>query len=753
MRINTILKKYFGLSPKKVTLLEGYESINYKVDSSDGVFVCKRYQNKPRIKKQLIAEDRVLEQLRGATAFNYPKRINTLDRAPFAEEGEYIFRLLTYVEGKFIAEVPHTPALLSSLGQFLGRVDLELLNSEEEIYQARAIAWDLKYLKKSAPLLQYIKNPSDRNLVAYFFLQFEEQIRPKANQLRQSLIHNDGNDWNVLTDGNKVTGIIDFGDMCHSWLISEVAIGMVYVMMGKDQPLEHGLKVLEGYHGELPLSQVECECLYYLIAARLCISVCNSAYATHKRPESTYITISEEGAWSLLHQWLRINPLHATGRFMEVCGIEKPVRSTSLQLIRNRNLHFGKNLSLSYKDPIHMDRAAFQYMYDAQGNTFLDAYNNIMLAGHCHPKVVEAGQRAMARLNTNTRYLYDALEKYSTVLLSKFPAHLNKIFFVNSGSEATDLAIRMARYHSQKNKIMVVEHGYHGHTQASFSISSYKYKALGGNGKPTDTLETPLPKVYGSPWENNGSAGAAYAEKTLAQIKENHGNIAAFIAEPIVGCGGQVPLAKGFLNAIYPAIRQQGGVCISDEVQLGFGRLGETFWGYELYDVIPDMVVIGKPMGNGHPMGAVITTEEIVNSFEKGPEFFSSFGGNPVSCAIGLAVLEVIEEERRQEHAKKTGEYLSKGLIDLQQRHKVIGDVRGHGLFLGMELISEEGKPLTELASDLKNKLREKFVLVSTDGPFNNVIKIKPPLTFTDENAEELVSKIVSILSENMVFN
>jgi 4-aminobutyrate aminotransferase-like enzyme len=307
----------------------------------------------------------------------------------------------------------------------------------------------------------------------------------------------------------------------------------------------------------------------------------------------------------------------------------------------------------------------------------------------------------------------------------------------------------MAKYHTRKKKIMVMEHGYHGHTNTGTHISAYKYQATGGVGQPLETIETPLPKVFGSNLNDDGSAGVAFSQRTIEQISENSGDIAAFIAEPIVGCGGQVPLANGYLQAVYPKIREQGGLCISDEVQVGFGRLGDFFWGYELYGVIPDIVVIGKPMGNGHPMGAVITTKEVMRSFEKGPEFFSSFGGNPVSCAIGLAVLHVIEEEGLMEHAKSTGNYLIDKLRALQKTHAVIADVRGHGLFLGMELNGPSGQPLTELAFLLKNKLREHHILVSTDGPYENVIKIKPPLSFNLDNCDELVSRIATILSQN----
>jgi len=747
MGINNILKKHYKLQLKSVSRLEGYESTNYKVEAKEGIFILKIYQNSIRKKKELHAEERVLQHLNTLKNSSFPKGITTTSGEVFIEESGNIYRLLTFVEGSFLGEIRHTPALLESFGSFLGKMDLKLLTLQEEVFEAREIPWDLRHLNLSSPLLEFIPDPSDRNLVSYFMLQYREQIVPFAGQYRKSLIHNDGNEWNILTDHNRVTGIIDFGDMCHTWLVNEVAIGMTYAMMQKDLPLDSGLQVLEGYQRELPLTKIECDSLYYLIAARLCISVCQSAFNSRENPKSEYITISEKGAWKLLYQWLRINPLHAKRKCREVCGFPNPKSVSGTALLEHRRKHFGKNLSLSYKKPIHMVGAAFQYMYDAEGNTFLDAYNNIMLVGHCHPHVVEAGQKAMATLNTNTRYIYNSLRDYSDALLKRFPEPLNKVYFVNSGSEATDLAIRMSRTHTRKKKIMVLEHGYHGHTQSGMEISSYKYNTELGNGKPEDTLETPMPKVYGSSWENDGSAGAAYAQNTLKLIEKHSGSIAAFNAEPIVGCGGQVPLAKGYLNAIYPAIREQGGICISDEVQVGFGRLGEVFWGFELYEVIPDIVVIGKPMGNGHPMGAVITTDAIATSFEEGPEFFSSFGGNPVSCAIGLSVLEVIENEKKQEHALQTGEYFKKQLGSLQMKHKTIGDIRGHGLFLGIEMIDGEGQPNTELAGLLKNRLREQFILVGTDGPYDNVIKIKPPLAFNKSDVDQLVAQIGTILS------
>ena len=256
-----------------------------------------------------------------------------------------------------------------------------------------------------------------------------------------------------------------------------------------------------------------------------------------------------------------------------------------------------------------------------------------------------------------------------------------------------------------------------------------------------------MPKVFGSGYEDDGTCGSYYAGITKQRMLPHMKDIGAFIAEPVMGCGGQVPLARGYLKEIYSLIREQGGVCISDEVQVGFGRMGQSFWGYDLHDVLPDMVILGKPMGNGHPIGALVTTDEIARSFEKGPEFFSSFGGNPVSCAIGKAVLEVIEEEELQKSAMDVGSHLKTLLKELQNKYSTIADVRGYGMFLGVELADPQGIPLTDVAQKVKNQLRDKHILVGTDGPFDNVIKIKPPLPFSKRNAEKLTYELDLILN------
>lgn len=739
MQINSILQSHFDISDGIVTTLEGYDSTNYKVKSEKGTYVLKQNPYSEETLALLQAENQIFLRLQVLKNYDSPTVIPSIENQSILVIEDQIFRLLSFIEGEFLGDVSHTPTLLHSFGVFLAKMDKQIHSDYQSAIVGKETQWDLKQFKSNYQYLEYIGNPQDRRLVDYFFLQFDQYIYPIQHQLRKGIIHNDGNDWNVLTKNGEVSGIIDFGDMCHSWLINEVAIAITYVMMGKENPLEVASEVLKGYHSVFPLKEQELDILYYLVAARLCTSVCNSAYAKTLKPDSEYITISEKPAWKLLHKWIIINPIKAKNSFREASGLHPTEKKTSKYQLQRRKTNFGDALSLSYSNPIQMEQSAFQYMYDADGNTFLDAYNNIMLAGHCHPKVVRAGQQAMAKLNTNTRYLYDELLSYSEKLLAKFPEKLNKVFFVNSGSAASDLAIRMATNHSQKQKVMVLEHGYHGNTLIGIDISHYKYDQEGGTGKQEYIIQTLMPNAFNSGYEDDSSAGNYFASHTKAQIKTSENEIAAFIAEPIVGCGGQVPLAKGYLKQVYETIRAQGGICISDEVQVGFGRLGDYFWGYEMYDVVPDMVILGKPMANGHPIGAVVTTTEIADSFDNGLEFFSSFGGNPVSCAIGEAVLEVIEEEGLQQHAKTVGNYLMGRLKDLQTKYPEILDIRGSGLFIGVEIGSSNEGSSTDLAASIKNGLRENHILISTDGPGDGVLKIKPPLSFNLMDADKLV--------------
>lgn len=403
------------------------------------------------------------------------------------------------------------------------------------------------------------------------------------------------------------------------------------------------------------------------------------------------------------------------------------------QILRARAAHIGPSLSISYRRPLHIVRGWMQYLYDEHGRAYLDAVNNVAHVGHCHPHVVRAGQEQMAVLNTNTRYLHPYLVEYAERLCATLPEPLSICYFVCSGSEANELALRLARTHTGHKDVIVLDAAYHGNTGTLVEISPYKFAGPGGSGASPCVHTVPLPDVYRGEYKRDdpqaGKKYARFVEGAIGQARVQDREIAAFICESLPGCGGQIVLPDNYLQEAYRHVRAAGGVCIADEVQTGFGRVGTRFWGFETQGVIPDIVTMGKPIGNGHPLAAVVTTPEIAASFDNGMEYFNTFGGNPVSCTIGLAVLDVIEDEHLQANALHTGTHLLHSLRQLMRKHPIIGDVRGLGLFIGIELVRDRQtrEPAPRHASYIANRMRERGILLSTDGPHHNVLKIKPP--------------------------
>ncbi|MBK8193934.1 MAG: aminotransferase class III-fold pyridoxal phosphate-dependent enzyme [Lewinellaceae bacterium] len=440
-------------------------------------------------------------------------------------------------------------------------------------------------------------------------------------------------------------------------------------------------------------------------------------------------------------------------------GENSPKTGESLpeEILKYRHAHLGKNLSVSYRKPLKMVRGWRQYLMDDTGRRYLDTVNNVAHVGHEHPRVVRAGQRQMAVLNTNTRYLHDNIVHFTAELLQTFPPGLDVAFLVNSGSEANELAMRLAKNYTGQKDMVVVEVGYHGNTQGCVEISSYKFDGPGGKGAPPYIHVTPIPDVFRGKYRGNtvetGRQYAAQVSAAVEKIRTEGRRPAAFICESVISCGGQVTLPPGYLTESVQALRAAGGLYIADEVQTGCGRHGQYFWAFEEHGVVPDIVTVGKPIGNGHPLGVVVTTRAIADAFANGMEYFNTFGGNPVSCAIGLEVLRVIREEGLQQNARETGAYLQGLLKDMAHRFPVIGDVRGPGLFLGFELINnpETLEPAADKTAYLANRMRDLGVLMSTDGPYHNVLKIKPPMVFGRRDADFFAEMLEKVLKEDFM--
>ncbi|MEW2912124.1 aminotransferase class III-fold pyridoxal phosphate-dependent enzyme [Leisingera sp. JC11] len=422
------------------------------------------------------------------------------------------------------------------------------------------------------------------------------------------------------------------------------------------------------------------------------------------------------------------------------------------EVLAGRKAHFGGNLSLTYTDPVMLVRGWKHHLFDEWGRPYLDAYNNVPHVGHAHPRIQAVAADQLKRMNSNTRYLHPAQTAFADKVLSKLPGPFEVCFFVNSGTEANELALRLARAHTGAKGIVTPDHGYHGNTTGAISISAYKFNKPRGIGQADWVELVEVADDYrGSFRRDDPDRAQKFAdlvEPAIRRLQERGHGIAGFIAETFPSVGGQIIPPTGYLPAVYDKIRAAGGVCIADEVQTGLGRLGDYYFGFEHQGAVPDIVVMGKPIGNGHPLGVIVTTKEIAESFDNGIEFFSTFGGSTLSCRTGKEVLDIVDDEGLQANARIQGTRLIKGLKMLEQRYACIGDVRGMGLFLGVELINPDGSQATEICSYVKNRMRDHRILIGSEGPKDNILKIRPPLTIDSDGTDMIVETLDSILQE-----
>jgi len=422
-------------------------------------------------------------------------------------------------------------------------------------------------------------------------------------------------------------------------------------------------------------------------------------------------------------------------------------------MARRRQIAPG-NQKLSYEFPVHLVRGEKHFLYDADGTQYLDAYNNVPHVGHANAHVTEAVTAQMSKLNTNTRYLQDIHIEYAERMIGLLPDPLTHIVFLNSASEANELALRLTRAYSGRKDMIVMDHGYHGNTTGAMDISPYKFNHPKGAGTAPPWVHiSSQPDVYRGRFRGLGAA-AKYVtdfDETLKDLEAGDRLLAGFISECVPSVGGQIVLPDEYLSIIYEKVRAAGGICIADDVQTGLGRLGTIMWGFQQQSVVPDIAVMGKPLGNGFPLAAVAMTGEIASAFETGPEFFSTFGGNSVACAAGNAVLDVLQTEKLQRNALKSGNMVLRGLRKLQKQHEIIGDVRGFGLFIGVDLVTDRDtrEAATKQADYIKNRMRERFILMGVEGPDDNVLKIRPPMTFDLDAADKLLSTLEEVLSED----
>ncbi|MCP3875558.1 MAG: aminotransferase class III-fold pyridoxal phosphate-dependent enzyme [Desulfobacteraceae bacterium] len=732
---------------------------NYLIKKDDGTWFVLKLAGRDTTAGMIEIEHLAVERLIDADLnIQLPKIILTQTGSVQAcfmtkQRHEIRGRLLEFVQGKaWCNSLPAGNDQLKNLGNILAKM-AEAMSFIVHPDAERTHQWDLVRADQHRFKISLIDNPEQRQILEWVFHLYSAIAKPLFESLPTSLIHGDINDGNVLVSDGKISGILDFGDCFLNPTVCDLAIALAYQTLDEENSLESAATIIGAYHKIHPLSMDEMTVIFPLMCARLAVWVIISAERKKIAPDKQSGFVPEERAWKNLETFSMTGPAQATIILASKTDLEPfSDRGASVNaLLKSRQRTISPSASLAYETPIKIMYGKAQYLYDYNGRPFLDLHNNVCHVGHCHPEVVQAGQKQMAKLNTNTHYLYDGLTEYAQKLCDTLPDGLDTCFFVNSGSEANELALRIARTYTGQKDILVVDNACHGHTTSMIDISPYKFMGKGGKGEPEPWVHiVPVADGYRGQFKGHGKEiGTAYGDEVKHIIDTIKAPIAGFITESLPSCGGQVIPPQGYLETTFGHVKNSGGLCIVDEVQVGFGRVGSHFWAFELQNVVPDIVVMGKAIGNGHPMSAVITRRKIAQVFSNGMEFFATFGGNPVSCAIGMAVLDVIKKEGLQKHANKIGLRLLEGLKDLKKKHEIIGDVRGAGLFIGVELVmdTETLTPATRKTIEMVNRLKNRGILTGMDGPFNNVIKITPPLVINKADVDMFIRVFDDALS------
>ncbi|WP_227369467.1 aminotransferase class III-fold pyridoxal phosphate-dependent enzyme [Halomonas sp. M20] len=735
--------------------LDGYADLNFRLTLADGEsLIAKLSQATGTLAEAELMAALETHDLGGIEIPRHRRDREGRLSVPISLDGEtWRLRLMSLIPGSLWAEsMAPSEAQLFTTGECLARLDLALQDMHWP--QGPCHDWDLSQYKRlpARPEANALE-PGMREMMTTCI----EFVMAREEALPTQLIHNDANDYNLFLkapDSEYPSGLIDFGDACLAFTVNELAVAAVYLTDRCPDRLEALEQLTLGYHSVRPLTAVELECLPRLILLRILLSRLNYLKAVDEGRDDPYVAISQEQVLTQWHAFATLTPEVMAQALDAACLAEDDSltpgqdgsyagRNSIGTLLQARRQMLSPTLSHAYRHPLKILRGDMAYLIAEDGRRYLDLVNNVCHVGHANPRVVEAGARQMAELNTNTRYLHDTIVAYSERLLATLPDHLEVVFLVNSGSEANDLALRLARQYTRRHDVAVIDHAYHGHLSSMIDISPYKHDGPGGQGTPDHVIKLPFPDNYRGCYRGD-TAAERYLEDALATLDAAREPPAAFFAESFAGVGGQWVWPSRYIEGITQTLRERGTVYIADEVQVGFGRAGSSFWAFEQYAVTPDIVTLGKPMGNGHPIAGVVTTRAIANAFCTGMEYFNTFAGNPVSCAIGLAVLEEIEAGGLQVHAATLGTELKARLEALASNFARVGQVRGQGLFIGVEIIDGPSTlaPDKATAKRICHYLRLNGVLLSTDGPDDNVLKIKPPLAIQREDVDNFLTKL-----------
>jgi len=591
----------------------------------------------------------------------------------------------------------------------------------------RELLWNLKCASGLRLVVGSIEDRPRRALVESVLDRYDERVLPRWPRLRAHVVHGDANLENVLLDEHdRISGIVDFGDTAHSAQAADFAIGLASLLRGRpvDDVFRVGRIAIDGYASRIPFEPEELELLGDLVTARLATIVTISAWRVERYPENAdYIQAWDADSWELLELFAEVG----ADRVAQELGARRPRVRTDALADRRRTLLGPALTDLTYSRPVHVVRGEGVWLYDADGRRLLDAYNNVPVVGHCHPRVTEAVVRQTRAVNTHARYLYEPLIELADRLVASMPSSsgLDTVMLVNSGSEANEVAWRLATATGRTGAI-VTDYAYHGLTSAVSDLSPEEWPE---GFQPPDVETITIPD----------EAGMARAIDRLAH--SGHGLAATYVDSGFTSDGILVPSSEE-VQAIARQTRAAGGLLVADEVQAGHGRGGEHLWMFVRYGITPDVVTMGKPMANGYPVAAVIARREIFERFATATRLFSTFGGNPVAAQAALAVLDVIDDERLIDNAARVGEGLRSALEALRDRHPAIESVRGRGLLVGVELGADAA-----FSEQVVDRMRDDGVLIGRTGRGGNVLKIRPPLVFADEHADLVVDALARALA------
>ncbi|HTE65975.1 MAG TPA: aminotransferase class III-fold pyridoxal phosphate-dependent enzyme [Candidatus Binatia bacterium] len=681
--------------------------------------------------------------------------MRTLDGGPIgllpAGESTHLVRLSPLLPGRHAEPGDLGAEDITAIGDVVARVG-HALRGFFHPAAGRVILWDQQRLPRLFRHAELLPDGPQRKLLERVIRRFSERVLPAFPLLRSQVIHNDLTLDNLLLDDDRrVSGIIDFGDMAHTALMLDIPATLQSLLRGRTEIFAVAEQFMAGYASVMPLEEREADLVGELLAGRMAQTILISAFRNRQYPDNAYIQAWSEPAWELLELLDDVGFDEAGRRLAAIARAPLARLLPDDELAARRRRVLGSALEpLSYRQPLHLVRGDGAWMADASGRRYLDAYNNVPIVGHAHPRVVRAIARQAATLNTNTRYLHENVVELAERLTATMPDGLDTVMFVNSGSEANDLAWRLAMTASGADAGIVTEWGYHGLTVgiAPFSPSEWP------RGEQPAGVETyPAPDTYrGRYAAASDPAGVARVEMTAAvgRLAERERRPAALFLDSAFTADGIFVPPAAVVRELVAVARAAGALLIADEVQCGFGRTGDGLWGFATWGVTPDLVTLGKPMGNGHPVAAVVTRAEIVDRFAAQTTWFSTFGGNPVACAAALAVLDVIEDEHLVARAAEVGGRLGEALAALAERHSSIGDVRGRGLMAGVELVVARAskEPAGALADRAKNAMADRGVLIGTTGRHGNVLKIRPPLCLTIDEAGLIGTTLDAVLTD-----